>query len=217
MEEKRTARISNPSQGFNPPFFVTQVFSTPCGLADANPASANDCTIPGFSVLSQGFPSNSLTDPNTPQLFTLDPKLVTPYMDQWHLSTQYQLPSETLFEVTYAGSKGTKLYAFLNGNQVAPSAVPGADFASRRPIPAINAAISLFNSTANSEYNSLQVRAEKRFSKGSRFWPRTPGAIRSTRLRTPTLEPRTTTVTAGPLIRSGNTETLTSISGTVLL
>ena len=161
---------SNPSQGFNPPFFVTQVFSTPCGLADANPATGtNDCAIPGLSVLSQGFPANSLTDPNTPQLFTLDPKLITPYVDQWHISTQYQLPFETLFEITYAGSKGTKLYAFLNGNQAAPSAVPGADTASRRPIPTINAGISLFNSTANSEYNSLQLRAEKRFSKGLSF------------------------------------------------
>jgi TonB dependent receptor len=161
---------SNPSQGFNPPFFVTQVFSTPCGLADANPATgANDCTIPGLSVLSQGFPATSLTDPNTPQLFTLDPKLVTPYVTQWHLSTQYQLPFNTLFELTYAGSKGTKLYAFLNGNQASPSAVPGADVASRRPIPTINAGISLFNSTANSEYNSLQIRAEKRFSQGLSF------------------------------------------------
>ena len=160
---------SNPSQGFNPPFFVTQAFNQPCGFADANPASVNDCTIPGLRFLSQGFPASSLTDPNTPQLFTLDPKLVTPYMSQWHLSTQYQLPSETLFEVTYAGSKGTKLYAFLNGNQAAPSDVPGADFASRRPIPAIDAGISLFNSTANSEYNALQVRTEKRFSKGLSF------------------------------------------------
>jgi hypothetical protein len=160
---------SNPSQGFNPPFFVTQAFNQPCGFADANPASVNDCTIPGLRFLSQGFPASSLTDPNTPQLFTLDPKLVTPYMSQWHLSTQYQLPFETLFEVTYAGSKGTKLYAFLNGNQAAPSDVPGADFASRRPIPSIDAAISLFNSTANSEYNALQVRTEKRFSKGLSF------------------------------------------------
>jgi Carboxypeptidase regulatory-like domain/TonB dependent receptor len=160
---------SNPSQGFNPPFFVTQVFSTPCGLADANPASANNCAIPGFSFLNQGFPANSLTDPNTPQLFTLDPKLVTPYVDQWHLSTQYQLPFDTLFEVTYAGSKGTKLYAFLNGNQAAPSNVQGAPINPRRPIPAIQSGISLFNSTANSEYNGLQVRAEKRFSKGLSF------------------------------------------------
>jgi hypothetical protein len=161
---------SNPSQGFNPPFFVTQIFSTTCGLASANPAlGANDCAIPGFSFLSQGFPANSLSDPTTPQLFTLDPNLVTPYMAQWHLSTQYQLPFDTLFEVGYAGSKGTKLYAFLNGNQASPSAVPGASIAARRPIPAVNYAISLFNSTASSEYQSLQVRAEKRFSKGLSF------------------------------------------------
>ena len=160
---------SNPSQGFNPPFFVTQAFATSCGLADANPASAHFCAIPGLIVLSQGFPANSLTDPSTPQLFTLDPKLVTPYVDQWHLSTQYQLPFETLFEVTYAGSKGTKLYAFLNGNQADPSATPGADINARRPIPTVPFGINLFNSTANSEYNSLQVRTEKRFSKGLSF------------------------------------------------
>lgn len=160
---------SNPSQGFNPPFFVTQAFNQPCGFSDANPASVNDCTIPGLRFLSQGFPASSLTDPNTPQLFTLDPNLRTPYVTQWHLSTQYQLPSDTLFEVSYAGSKGTKLYAFLNGNQADPSAVPGADFASRRPIPTIDSAISLFNSSANSEYNALQVRTEKRFSKGLSF------------------------------------------------
>lgn len=160
---------SNPSQGFNPPFFVTQAFNQPCGFSDANPASLNDCTIPGLRFLSQGFPASSLTDPNTPQLFTLDPNLRTPYMTQWHLSTQYQLPSDTLFEVSYAGSKGTKLYAFLNANQADPSDVPGADFASRRPIPTIDSAISLFNSSANSEYNALQVRTEKRFSKGLSF------------------------------------------------
>ena len=161
---------SNPSQGFNPPFFVTQIFSLPCGLPSANPAlGPNNCSIPGLNVLSQGFPANSLTDPNTPELFTLDPNLVTPYLQQWHLSTQYQLPSDTLVEVTYAGSKGTKLFTFFNGNQAAPSAVPGADIASRRPIPEINYAINLFNSVGDSRYESLQVRAEKRFSHGLSF------------------------------------------------
>jgi hypothetical protein len=163
---------SNPSQGFNPPFFVTQVFSTPCGAASANPALAGqglDCSIPGLSVLAQGFPANSLVDPNTPSLFTIDSKIVTPYMHQWHLSAQYQLPFDTLLDVTYGGSKGTKLFTFFNGNQAAPSADPTAAFAPRRPIPAINTGINLFNSTGNSHYNSLQVRAEKRFSRGLSF------------------------------------------------
>ncbi len=161
---------SNPSQGFNPPFFVTQVFSLPCGLPSANPGlGSNDCSIPGLNTLSQGFPANALSDPNTPQLFTIDPNLVTPYMAQWHLSTQYELPSDLLLEINYAGSKGTKLFTFYNANQASPSAIPGADFASRRPIPAIDTGISLFNSTGQSSYNSMQVRLQKRFSHGLSF------------------------------------------------
>jgi Carboxypeptidase regulatory-like domain/TonB dependent receptor-like, beta-barrel len=163
---------SNPSQGFNPPFFVTQSFNTPCGAASANPALASqglDCSIPGLSVLANGFPANSLTDPNTPQLFTLDPKIVTPYVHQWHLSVQRELPGNTLFEATYGGSKGTKLYTFFNGNQAAPSTDPNAAYAPRRPIPSIDSGISLFNSTGNSDYNSLQLRVEKRYSNGLAF------------------------------------------------
>jgi hypothetical protein len=61
---------SNPSPGFNPPFFVTQSYSVPCFLSSANPAlGANNCSIPGLSALQEGFPSNALTNPNTPSLF----------------------------------------------------------------------------------------------------------------------------------------------------
>src|SRR3981081_2134906 len=52
--------FSNPSPGFNPPFFSSQVFSTPCSAAAANPA-ALDCSIPNFNILAQGFPANSLS------------------------------------------------------------------------------------------------------------------------------------------------------------
>ncbi|HLK34619.1 MAG TPA: TonB-dependent receptor, partial [Terriglobales bacterium] len=48
---------SNPSPGFNPPFFVTQSFNAPCGAASANPAlfaSGNDCAVPGISNLPGG-------------------------------------------------------------------------------------------------------------------------------------------------------------------
>ena len=59
---------SNPSPGFNPPYFDSQVYSTPCSLPSYNSA-AQDCSLPGLSVLSQGFPSNALSEPNTPSLF----------------------------------------------------------------------------------------------------------------------------------------------------
>jgi len=162
--------FSNPSPGFNPPYFTSESFSNPCGLGSANPANGQiDCSIAGLSFLQNGFPANSLTDPNTPILFSLDPNLVTPYMQQWHLSTQYQLPWDTLFEVTYAGSKGTKLYTFFNGNQAAPTTDPTIPLAPRRPIPAVDAAIQWFRSSGKSNYDSLQLRAEKHFHGGLYF------------------------------------------------
>jgi len=162
---------SNPSMGFNPPFFTIENFVNPCGQSTANPA-VQDCSLaPDIPTVASGFPANALVDPNTPLLFSLDPHLVTPYMQQWHLSTQYQLPGDTVFQVTYAGSKGTKQYIYLNGNQAAPdpSPNPPTTQAERRPFPAVDGFIGWFRSAGKSSYNSLQLRAEKRFSHGLSF------------------------------------------------
>ncbi len=159
---------SNPSPGFNPPFFVTQSFTVPCGAASANPA-VEDCSTTGLSHLSSGFPLNSLVDPNTPTFFSVDKNLETPYMQQWHLGVERELPGNSVFEITYAGSKGNKLYIFLNGNQAAPSADPNAPLAPRRPVPTIDTGIDWFRSAGASSYNSLQTRLEKRFAHGLQF------------------------------------------------
>lgn len=170
---------SNPSPGFNPPFFVTQSFNAPCGAASANPAlfaSGNDCAVPGLSNapagipgsagISVGFPATSLTDPNTPTLFTLDPGIVTPYMQQWNFGVERQIGKDTVFQLTYAGSKGTKLFTFYNGNQADPSTDPSAPYAPRRPVALINTGVNYFKSDGGSKYNSLQSRLEKRFTHG---------------------------------------------------
>jgi hypothetical protein len=43
--------------------------------------------------------------------------LATPYVQQWSLSTQWQLRNNWLFEVGYVGTKGTKLLQSINANQ----------------------------------------------------------------------------------------------------
>jgi carboxypeptidase family protein/TonB-dependent receptor-like protein len=180
--------FSNPSPGFNPPFFVTQSFNMPCTQGIANPAGAGvDCSIPGLNVLSQGFPANALVDPNTPILYSIDPHIRTPYNQQWHLGFQYQLPADTVLEIAYAGSRGLKLFTFYNGNQALPATDP--QFASlcnqptanppvtpancptapRRPFPAVDSSIALFRSDGFSNYHSLQARLEKQFSHGLQF------------------------------------------------
>ncbi len=208
--------FSNPSPGFNPPFFASQVWATPCTAAVANTTGTVnpnigplDCSIslansPGLplNILSQGFagdpanPVNPLSNPNTPSLYSLDPHLVTPYTQQWHLGLEYQLPADTVLEVSYAGSRGLKLFAFYNGNQAVASTNPSDPTAPRRPANevtpgatgdsctlaayyntpslyncniALDAAIDTFRSNTQSNYNSLQVRLEKRYSHGLQY------------------------------------------------
>jgi len=192
--------FSNPSPGFNPPFLSSESFNAPCGAPTANPADGQlDCSISTanngglpLNVLAQGFPAQSLSDPNAPELYSLDPHLVTPYTQQWHLGLEYQLPASAVLEVSYAGSRGLKLFGFFNGNQAVP--VLGTDSlptAPRRPAnnsnwpggeggsctldtpdfcnPALDVSIPTFRSNTFSNYNSLQVRLEKRYTHGLQF------------------------------------------------
>jgi len=189
--------FSNPSPGFNPPFFVTQSWTMPCTQGIANPAVV-DCSIPGIPQLSQGFPANALTDPNTPLLYSISNKLRTPYNQQWHAGFQYELVPNTILDISYAGSRGLKLFTFYNGNQAVPATDP--QFASlcnnpaagvtpincptapRRPArlcdystsppncdPVFDSSIALFRSDGFSNYDSLQVRLERQFSHGLQF------------------------------------------------
>jgi len=207
--------FSNPSPGFNPPYLSSESYNAPCQAPTANPSSGQtDCSISAannsglaLNQLQAGFSNNvttglsPLADPNAPELYSLDPHLVTPYNQQWHLGLEYQLPADTVLEVSYAGSRGLKLFAFYNGNQAVP--VPGTDSlptAPRRPAnntdfphtpvgdglcdlnpvdlvngsnpncnPALDVTIDTFRSNTFSNYNSLQVRLEKRYSHGIQF------------------------------------------------
>ncbi|WP_446744366.1 carboxypeptidase regulatory-like domain-containing protein [Silvibacterium acidisoli] len=159
---------SNPSPGFNPPYFVSQAFNANCGQS-AYAGSALDCSVPGLTNLVNGFPATSLTDPNTPNLFSEAPNLPTPYVMQWHGSLQTELGQSTKFEVSYVGSKGTKLYTYLNLNQADPSTDSSADYASRRPFPYVNTSIGYLTSWGYSFYDGLQTQVEHRFNSGLSF------------------------------------------------
>lgn len=156
---------SNPSPGFNPPFFASQSFNAPCGQA-AYTGSALDCSVPGLTHLAGGFPNTSLTDPNTPTLFSLALNLRTPYVTQWHSSLQYQIAQNTIFDVGYVGSKGTKLYTFKNLNQASPTPDSSLEYAPRRPFPYIDSSISYLDSEGFSNYNALQAKLQHRFGSG---------------------------------------------------
>ncbi|MGB6384110.1 MAG: TonB-dependent receptor [Terriglobales bacterium] len=199
--------FSNPSPGFNPPFMSSEAYTPPCTAASAS--SNLDCSISAanngglaLNQLQAGFSNNAntglspLADPNSPEIYSLDPHLVTPYTQQWHLGLEYQLPADTVLEVSYGGSRGLKLFAFYNGNQATPDPNPSDPQAPRRPAnnnnwpggaggpcsltlpisdpgaycnPALNTVIDTFRSNTQSNYDSLQVRLEKRYSHGLQY------------------------------------------------
>jgi len=88
------------------------------------------------------------------------------YMQTWNLSVQRELGFNTSFTASYVGSKGTHLMdSSVPANNPPPG--PGA-LQARRPIPGFGQ-IYLYDADGYSNYNALQLKAEKRLSNGLSF------------------------------------------------
>jgi hypothetical protein len=86
-----------------------------------------------------------------------------PYVQQWNFGIQQQLMDDLMLEVNYIGSKGTRLSAFISGNDARPG--PG-DIQPRRPFPQHLGGFSENRSDAVSSYHGLTTKLEKRFARG---------------------------------------------------
>jgi len=87
----------------------------------------------------------------------ISPKFRDGYMQQWNADLQYEVLPNWMVDAAYVGSKGTHLSDVLDLNQLDPNTGP--------PYPQF-ASILFVESNANSSYNSLQLRSEKRTSHG---------------------------------------------------
>ena len=90
-----------------------------------------------------------------------DRHLRTPYFQHWSLSLQRQLGTNSLVELAYVGSKGSKILSARDVNQ--PGASPQQP--NPRPVPQFSDIVFL-ESRGNSSYNSLQFRFQRRLHAG---------------------------------------------------
>lgn len=135
----------------NPPFFAINDFR---GTA-ARPVHQDELFPIGTTV------SGILN------LNRLDARNRTPYVQQWNLSIQSHLSAGFFFESSYAGSLGLKHSQFVNINQA--FAVLGRTAVQpRRPFPLWGDVLEV-NNRSRSTYHALQVRLNKKASKGLRF------------------------------------------------
>lgn len=96
------------------------------------------------------------------------------YIQQWNFNIQRKLPGSIVLDAGYVGSKGTRLYVtygdFNRPLQVVNPATPGlASLNARRPNQQYQRAVTADKSVGNSIYHALQMKAERRFSRGLTF------------------------------------------------
>ncbi len=114
--------------------------------------------------------------PNGPNTFIaviISEKPTNPFVDQWSLSVERELATNTTLEVNYVGNKGNRLLARQNINQALPLTDPSACFVdpepascqptARRPYPNF---VTYINSSwiGYSNYNSLNITLQHRSS-----------------------------------------------------
>ncbi len=130
------------------PFRITSTITT----IPANPISLSDPFTP-----APGRPLARFTQPS------IEPNMVTPYIQQWSFGLQKELASTLALETTYFGSTGNKLVDAIPINNPDPG--PSSTTDARRPYQPWGA-ISKTANIGRSYFNSLQVRVDKRLANG---------------------------------------------------
>jgi outer membrane receptor protein involved in Fe transport len=98
--------------------------------------------------------------------------LVNPYTQRWSFGVQRELPANWMVDVSYVGSKGTRLYANEDMNplvpvsmRIYPSVTPTL-FALQGRLDTLQGGRLTRTNGASSIYHSLQISADRRFSRG---------------------------------------------------
>jgi hypothetical protein len=135
--------------------------------ADSPNNTSTTTTAPSSGRGLAGFFPGAL--PSTPraptaldqQTSVFNPNIRNPYTQRWSLGIQRELPSAFFLDLSYVGSAGRKLFVTEDLNPIV--AQP-----STRRFPGLG--IRRYRTSgANSDYHSMQVRLDKRLTRGLQF------------------------------------------------
>lgn len=100
----------------------------------------------------------------------VDPNLVNPYYQRWSLGIQRELPGSLIVDVSYVGSKGTKLYSNEERNPLVPAnlRVTPAGFTGTpsRRFDNLQGSRLIRSNSGSSSYHAGQVSVQQRVTKG---------------------------------------------------
>ena len=133
-----------------------------------NPPFVTSATFPGTQttpafVLQNGFPANALSLASGSATVNSFPfNFPVPYVIQWNLNVERQLPGNFVAQLGYTGSEAHKLPIVVNVNQPFPGT---GNLNARRPYQGFGD-IDVYGPLDNSTYNALIAKLERRFSNG---------------------------------------------------
>jgi|SRR5579859_5270871 len=113
---------------------------------------ATQSNIVGYTNIGAGAGSVPLPPLS---LVSVPDKAQWPYVQQWNLNVQRELPSHLVLSVAYVGSKGTHLTQLSNGNQLCPISGGGPCGAAVADPYAAGEAISVFDPVNNPTGNTV--------------------------------------------------------------
>lgn len=151
--------------GFNPPFII---------LADSNIAGSGVLrSTDAIFRLQDGIPAG-FVDITKVNLTTVarkaqDPNQRSPYVQQYSFGIQQEIFKDVVFDLAYVGNRALKLPSFRNLNpNLYTFNAQGAAVVGARELGSLgfNGDIQVLENLGIANYNSLQAKVERRFSKG---------------------------------------------------
>jgi outer membrane receptor protein involved in Fe transport len=145
--------------------------ATPNVIATLVNSSISSSNPRGNPNWSQSLPTTSRPPSPFDSQTLIIKNLVNPYYQRWSFGIQRELPANLLLDVSYVGSKGTKLYANEDLNPLVPSSLRVTP-PNTNPTAAVQGRLDnlqggrlIRTNGGDSNYNSLQVGLDRRLSK----------------------------------------------------
>ena len=157
-------------------YYDSSLFGTYEQNIFANPPFVQSISIPNTQLSNPGAGTPSV-NLNPLALHATPLPYHTPYVQDWSLDVQRMLPKSVLLDVGYYGEKGTHLLGIIDVNEVRPGLAASLGYPtitssnslilnSIRPFRGYNA-INTLATRFDSNYHSLQISAQRRFSSNS--------------------------------------------------
>lgn len=150
-------------------FFVGQLPFNTFNPGPAYNPIGSDPILFSFSTVDVIRPDQPIfTDFLDSDVFTVDPDIATPYVQNFNVNVQHELYPGIVATLGYVGSQGRKLFRYRDINQATPGRGPTRPFDNGPFAPSGGTFfyVNQLETTANSNYNAMQFDIQVRDKKG---------------------------------------------------